>query len=71
MSKTTDFARNTLGATLKRADELNLGDRILMPTVFDGEVKVQEVWKLELQGNDDVEVNDVLTTSIGNTFLVL
>lgn len=67
--KTTKFERNTLGATLKRADALNLGDKVLFPT-WNGNVEVVTVRSLELQG-DDVEVNGTLTTSEGNTFLVL
>ena len=65
----TRFARNTLGAALKRADELKLNDWVLVPRWADGPELVR-VFSLELQG-DDVEVNGDLTTSEGNTFLVL
>ena len=68
-NETTDLARNTLAATLVRADRLHLGDRVLLPTWNQG-VELQTVVTLALEG-DDVTVNNDTTTSIGNTFLVL
>ena len=71
--KQTMFTRNTLGATLKRADALNLGDRVLMPSLFDTGVSVETVRALGLVG-DDVEVTTdqaEWTTSQGNTLIVL
>jgi len=71
MAKETRFERNTLGAVLKRADALRLGDRIITINAL-GEVKISTVRSLALLG-DDVEINGHggLTTSEGNTFLVL
>ena len=68
-NETTDLARNTLAATLVRADRLHLGDRVLIPNWRQG-VDLVTVTNLDLCG-DDVTVNNYTTTSIGNTFLVL
>ena len=68
------FSRNNLSATLKRADQLCLGDRVLIPTRFASHVDVDTVRSLELLG-DDVEIRtsdgSAWTTSIGNTLFVL
>ena len=67
-----DFHRNVLGATLKRADELQLGDYALLPnaTYTDGAPSCVAVTALDITG-DDVTVNGTFTTSIGNTFVII
>jgi hypothetical protein len=70
---TPSFSRNTLGATLKRADQLNIGDRILVPRWDMDEadsIRIEVVSSVVLFG-DDIEVNGGLTTSQGNTFVVI
>lgn len=76
--KITSPARCSTTISLKRADDLKLGDQILLPPILGGMVKVCMVAQLRLVG-DDVEIeawqphrpNQSLTTSIGNTFHVV
>ena len=69
MTHTPEFDRNVLGATLKRADQLALGDCAIVPHPFIPGRTIT-VRKLERIG-DDVTVNGEFTTSIGNTFIIL
>ncbi len=71
-TKTTSAARCSTEAELTRADDLRLGDTVLLDT-WKGLMLVV-VTSLELVG-DDVEVNQALdtnfSTSVGNTFHVV
>jgi hypothetical protein len=52
---------------LKRAEDLRLGDQLATTDIY-GNGVIETVTRLE-QCGDDVVVNEVLTTSIGNLFL--
>ena len=54
---------------LKRADELRLGDYVIVAT-WNGIPKIEYVASLDLEG-DDVVVNDATTTSRSNMFDVV
>lgn len=64
------------GVAVKRADELCLGDLMLViPWFFpSGKLfrrpRIEPVWSLELTG-DDVTINTATTTSMNNSVLVL
>ena len=74
--------RGSATVTVKRMDELNLGDRILMTDDFitpdfEGEARVVTVHALELEGNDDVCVKiwergcPEFSSSVGNEVILL
>lgn len=58
-------------ATIKRADDLKLGDQIVMSDLLDRDKpEIVGVWELTLLG-EDVTINGAIETSRGNTYIVL